>query len=126
MPGTESLANALGRLGVYALIAVVLVAPLVPFWYVDSTVGRGPSLVQIGGALLAGSLILLCGLVVLERYAGTRPKAIASFNGFCLGLNAGLLCGEWSGLSQNASVFPGLAGALVWSLGILEMYERVR
>ncbi|WP_241768284.1 hypothetical protein [Haloferax sp. ATB1] len=81
---------------------------------------------HIGVALLAGSPVLLCGLVVLEHYAGVRARTVASFDGFFLGLNAGVQGGECLGLSQNASAFPGLTGALVWSLAVLELYDRIR
>ncbi|WP_042664634.1 hypothetical protein [Haloferax sp. ATB1] len=126
MADTHALGETSKRLGTYALIAVVLGAPFGPFWYVESTVGRQASLVHIGGALVAGSVVLLCGLVVLERYAGVRAKALASFDGFFLGLNAGVLYGEWLGLLGNAVAFSGLAGALVWSLGFLEIHDRIR
>ncbi|RDZ63844.1 hypothetical protein C5B90_12050 [Haloferax sp. Atlit-12N] len=126
MTDTHTLGETSKRLGTYALIAVALGAPFGPFWYVESTVGRQASLVHIGGALLAGSVVLLCGLVVLERYAGVRAKTIASFDGFFLGFNAGVLYGEWLGLLGNASAFTGLAGALVWSLGFLEIHDRIR
>jgi len=64
--------------------------------------------------------------VVLERYAGARAKPLTSLDGFLLGLNAGVLYGEWLGFFGNASAFPGLTGALVWSLGFLELYERIQ
>jgi len=83
---TRALAETSKRLGTYGLIAVVLAAPFGPFWYVESAVGRQASLAHIGGALVTGSLVLLCGLVVLERYAGIRALTIASFDGFFLGL----------------------------------------
>ncbi|RDZ44831.1 hypothetical protein C5B91_09260 [Haloferax sp. Atlit-10N] len=126
MADTHTLGETSKRLGTYALIAVALGAPFGPFWYVESTVGRQASFAHIGGALLAGTLVLLCGLVVLERYAGVPAKTLASFDGFFLGLNAGVLYGEWLGLLGNASAFPGLAGALVWSLGVLEIHDRIR
>ncbi|ELZ79881.1 hypothetical protein C5C07_12895 [Haloferax sp. Atlit-4N] len=126
MVDTHALAETGKRLGTYALIAVVLGAPFGPFWYVESTLGRQASLAHIVGALVAGTLVLLCGLVVLERYAGVRAKTLASFDGFFLGLNAGVLYGKWLGLWGNALAFPGLAGALVWSLGVLEIHDRIR
>lgn len=108
----------------YVLIIIALYIPLAPYWFFKTGPRVGLTFIQICLTLVSGSVLILGGAYAVKRYVNTGGKTLVAIDGFTLGFGVGSLLGKWSGLSDSNAVFPGLAGALVITLGLLHLYER--
>lgn len=113
------------RLWQYLLIVLALYLPFTPYWYYWSKTGGRLTLAQVFAVVITGSLLLLGGAYLIRKFVKASAKSLVALDSFAIGLGTGTQVGYWAGLSDDAAVFPGLAGALVLTLSLLHFYDRI-
>ncbi|WP_128475968.1 hypothetical protein [Halorussus pelagicus] len=125
MSETERTTGSLGTIGSYLLVLVALAAPFAPYWYLQSGVRGSFGLPAIAVVAVVGAGALLAGASLVGKYTDSSAESVLVVGGLPLGFNAGSLLGEWSGISERLTVFLGLAGALVSTLWLLALRDRI-
>lgn len=108
----------------YILVLVAFIGPYIAYRQLSLGVRTQPTLSTIGLVVFSGALVLFVGAYLVDSYTHTSARGLVVFHGLVLGLNVGGLLGEWAGFSSDSSFFVGLGGAVVFSFGLLWLYDR--